>query len=298
MPDIDDLDLDPSPEGEPGEPFSEPPEPEGSGWGVRAGLAAGLLLLVAGVAAIFMLVFRPPAPPRPTPPTTTAAASPLPSPTAPPPPRLPALGASDAFVRDAAHALSTHPQLAVWLGATDLVRRLVAVVDNVAAGQGPSPHLPFLAPKAPFAVIEKRGRTVIDLKSYARWDLFAEAVASIDAAEAARLFVLLEPLFEAAWRELGHPEPFRRGVARASEALLAVPVVPGEVAVVSVVRAVRVYEYADPRLEALTPAQKQLLRMGPDNVRRIQAKLRDVLAALGPPGPSGGPGPASPPAAP
>jgi hypothetical protein len=41
------------------------------------------------------------------------------------------------------------------------------------------------------------------------------------------------------------------------------------------------YEYADRKLEALTPAQKQLLRMGPSNVARIQAKLREVQAALG-----------------
>jgi hypothetical protein len=47
-----------------------------------------------------------------------------------------------------------------------------------------------------------------------------------------------------------------------------------------VVRAVVVYEYADPKLEALSPAQKALLRMGPRNVPRVQAKLRELAAAL------------------
>ena len=41
-----------------------------------------------------------------------------------------------------------------------------------------------------------------------------------------------------------------------------------------------VYAYADPRLEGLSPAQKQLLRMGPENVKAIQAKLREIAAVL------------------
>ena len=41
------------------------------------------------------------------------------------------------------------------------------------------------------------------------------------------------------------------------------------------------YAYVDPRLESLSAAQKQLLRMGPENVRTIQAKLREIALALG-----------------
>jgi hypothetical protein len=40
------------------------------------------------------------------------------------------------------------------------------------------------------------------------------------------------------------------------------------------------YAYKDPALEALAPIQKQLLRMGPDNVRRVQARLRAIRAEL------------------
>jgi hypothetical protein len=278
MPDLDDFDIDNTQpeELEPDHPAPELAEPEGSGWGPRAGIAAGLLLIAGALAAVLMLVFRHPAP-RPTP-APSAVSTPRPS--AAPSVPVPPLEGSDAFARDLAKGLSSHPQLAVWLAAKELVRTLAAVVDNVAAGNNPSPHLAFLAPKQPFAVIEKRGRTVIDLRSYARWNAFAEGVGAIDSAECARVFGLTEPLLEAAWRELGHPEPFRKGVAQAAAALLAVPVVEAEVPVTQVVRALRVYEYADPKLEALTPAQKQLLRMGPANVARIQAKVREVEAEL------------------
>jgi hypothetical protein len=41
------------------------------------------------------------------------------------------------------------------------------------------------------------------------------------------------------------------------------------------------YAFADERLERLTGAQKQLLRMGPRNVRIIKEKLREIALALG-----------------
>ena len=40
------------------------------------------------------------------------------------------------------------------------------------------------------------------------------------------------------------------------------------------------HQWADPAIERLSDARKQLLRMGPRNVERIQAKLREIRAAL------------------
>jgi hypothetical protein len=42
-----------------------------------------------------------------------------------------------------------------------------------------------------------------------------------------------------------------------------------------------VYGFADEDLEDLTPAQKQLLRMGPRNARVVQTTLRAIALALG-----------------
>jgi hypothetical protein len=41
------------------------------------------------------------------------------------------------------------------------------------------------------------------------------------------------------------------------------------------------YEFADPAIEGLPKAQRQLLRMGPRNVRIVQAKVREVARYLG-----------------
>ena len=40
------------------------------------------------------------------------------------------------------------------------------------------------------------------------------------------------------------------------------------------------YTFADRELEGLSLAQKHLLRLGPDNARRVQDKLRALARAL------------------
>ena len=273
MADLDDFELDRDPGEGPGRPRG----------GFPIGLVTAAVLMAIGVGWLGYLAFRRP-PPAPAPPPTAAPPAPAPTEPAPattPAPELPSLDQSDAFVRDLAKGLSRHPQLAVWLATAGLVRMLVAVVDNVAEGETPAPHLRFLAPRQGLRVIERRGRIYIDPHSGEGYDAFADAVASLDTAETARAFRILEPLFNAAYRELGHPRgAFPRAVDRAIAALLDVPVLQGDVRVVAVVRATVVYEFADKQLEALTPAQKQLLRMGPDNVRKMQGKLRDIATAL------------------
>ena len=41
------------------------------------------------------------------------------------------------------------------------------------------------------------------------------------------------------------------------------------------------YTYSEQWIEDLPPVQRQLLRMGPDNVQRIQAKLREIAVEFG-----------------
>lgn len=258
------------------------------GRGPRRGLPLGAMATLAVVAlgligGTVYLLLRKPSAPRPAPIASPAAAlgtpSPSPTPTAM---DLPPLDHSDTLFRDLAKGLSAHPQIVVWLAAHDFVRTLTAVVENVAEGDSPRPHLGFLAPKGSFGVTRRKGRLAIDPRSYGRYDDFADAVASLDAAGCARVYSVLAPLFEAAYRDLGHPESgFAKAAGRAIASLIEVPVLEGDVAVRPVPRAVIVYELVDPRLEHLSPAQKHLLRMGPRNVGRIQAKLSELAGALG-----------------
>jgi hypothetical protein len=255
----------------------------GPGPGVWAAALLGLAIVIAG--ALWFL--RPqPAPtsslPKPEPPASTAPMS------APPPLLLPPLDGSDAVVRELAKALSNHPLCALWLAQKELIRIMTALVLNVAEGESPRAHLGILAPKAGFLVIERRsGRLLLDPASYPRYDAVADAAAALDPEQCARVYRLLEPLFESAYRELGHAEGgFSKALHTALEKLLQVPVLEGEVPLVRLEKPVVIYEFFDERIEALSIPQKHLLRMGPRNVARVQEKLRAFAQALGPPAPT------------
>ncbi|MGH7899525.1 MAG: DUF3014 domain-containing protein [Candidatus Binatia bacterium] len=227
--------------------------------------------------------------------TPPSAATPIvrapiapPPPTAPPtPPRtpLPSLDKSDALIRQLAAALSSHPAFASWLVTDGLIRRFVVVVDNVSEGKLPHKHVPFLTPKGRFQTVERGGRTFVDPRSYSRYDGTAEAIVSLDTDGSAELYRRVRPLIQDAYRDLGYPNRnFDDALARAIERLLRTPIPEGDVAVRPAVKSVK---YEKPELESLTPAQKQFLRMGPENMKRIKQKLRELAEALGLPKPPG-----------
>lgn len=243
---------------------------------------AGVAVAGAAILLALFLVLRGPAKqaPRPAAAPTPGAAVASPTPAAAPPPEdLPALDDSDAWARRLATGFASHPELTRWLARAGLVRTLTVVVRNVADGETPRPHLGFLAPAQGFRSLRRPGgRLVPDPAGFAGYDRFADAIASIDATAAVAAFRVAEPLFDAAHRDLGQPEGrFREALDQAIAALLAVPVPPDDAAVLA---HATVYRWADPRLERLTPAQKQLLRIGSRNVRLVQAKLRELRAAL------------------
>jgi hypothetical protein len=192
---------------------------------------------------------------------------------------LPPLDESDDVVADLVKKLSSHPRVLAWLTTDGLVRNFAVVVLNVAEGKAPAAMVRPLRPSAPFRVIERNGGVHIDSRSYERYASLAEAVASLDAQGSAALYSTVKPRLEEAHRELGELDvSFDRTLERAIVLLLQTPIADGQLRVEP--HGVG-YGFADPKLERLTAAQKQLLRMGPENARRIQAKLREIALALG-----------------
>jgi hypothetical protein len=282
MTDLQDFDLDPARKGRgaPGDESGAPTSPPVVGSPLSLGpMLAGIALAVA-LAALALYAFRTPGclgPKRqPTPPALAAVASPDPS---GPKVALPALDASDDFMRELIRGLSSHPKLAAFLAARGLVRTFVASVQNVSEGRSPAPLLRSLTPDQPFRAVQKGARLSPDPRSYAAYDDLADAVASLDAAHAVSAYRTVMPLIDAAYRELGFPDvSFSKTLEEAVDVLLKTPVID---AGVTLKKRQTFYEYADPALEGLCLAQKQLLRMGPRNVKLLQAKLREIGKELG-----------------
>ena len=85
------------------------------------------------------------------------------------------------------------------------------------------------------------------------------------------------PRFQEAYRELGYPNgSVNDPLVEAIDTLLATPTSVGPLAVV---QPKVLWEFADPRLEALPAGQKIMLRMGPENADRVKAKLAGRKAA-------------------
>jgi len=196
---------------------------------------------------------------------------------------LPPLVLTDPLVRELLGKLSSSPTLAAWLATDGLIRALAVSVENMAEGTSPAKHLRVLAPRTPFKAVTE-GRTItIDPHSYSRYDGVANAAASLDPAGLARVYSMLKPRLAEAYAELGHPQgELDTAVERAIVILLQTPVVSEPVTLRSRVLS---YKYEREDLEALTPAQKHLLRMGPRNQRIVQEQIRAVARELGiPPG--------------
>ena len=209
------------------------------------------------------------------------AVPPPPAPVAPAPEpiEVPALDESDAFVRDLVSALSAHPGLAAWLVNDGIVRRTVVVFDNIADGTNPAQHVTFMRPETRFATSGDATELRIDPRNYDRYDLHAQIIDSLDTQGTAELYRMLEPLLDQAYIELGNPDrPFVGTVERAVVNLLNVPIVENPPALIE---HAPFFHYTDTRLESLSPAQKQFLAVGPDNVRTIQGKLRQLALAIG-----------------
>jgi len=192
---------------------------------------------------------------------------------------LPPLDESDALVREMVKKISSHPRVAAWLATDGLIRNFTLVVANVAEGKTPAGQLRVLRPSSNFRVVERSGDLNIDPRTYERYDALAAAAASLDPKGSARLYATLKPRVEEAYRELGFPNtPFDRTLERAIVQLLGTPLLDGPVRIEP--RGIG-YRFAAPGLEALSPAQKQLLRTGSRNVRVVQASFREIAHALG-----------------
>ncbi len=192
---------------------------------------------------------------------------------------LPPLDETDALVRQLIAQLSSNPTVAAWLTTDGLLVNFALVTRQIANGESPTQELGAIGPVPTFRVRTSRDDLFLDPSSYRRYDRYAQAVSSIDARGAARLYATLKPRILDAYRRMGQPTAdFDPVLERAIVELLSVPAVQGEI---ELAPSGIVYAFVDPKLESMSAAQKHLLRMGPENVRAIQGKLREIADYLG-----------------
>ncbi len=208
------------------------------------------------------------------------------SPEDPEPSELPELEASDELIRRLVGRLSAQPELARWLGHEGLVRRFVLVVVDLAGRSNPAANVPLLRPDEEFqARPEPEGGALTTAPaSHRRYGSLVTVFESLDTEGTVETYRRLDPLIQEAYSELGISEPtFHEMLLVALRNLQEVelPEEPPEI-----VDADGIYVFRDPELEGARGADKALIRMGPENARRVQAKaaeLEEELRRRGPP---------------
>jgi hypothetical protein len=191
---------------------------------------------------------------------------------------LPPLAQSDPIVRDLVMRLSSHPTIAAWLATKGLIANFTLVTLTIAEGRTPRQFLRPVAPRGPFRTTRSGGELFVDSRSYERYAPHADAIAALDPVGTASLYLTLKPRITDAYRELGYPEgDFDRVLERAIGVLLQTPALDEKVSLSP--KGVN-YAYSDPKLESLSPAQKQLLRLGPRNGQAIRGKLDEIAMLL------------------
>jgi hypothetical protein len=192
---------------------------------------------------------------------------------------LPLLDDSDQLIRDGAVSLSRHEGVNAWVAPNQLIRKFVAFTGNIARGQVAKEPIRSLAPEGPFLVRKIDENTfLLDHASYSRYTPFVEIAGSVDARRAAEFYHLLRPLVQIAYAELGYGnQTFDDVMFQAIGRLLETPIITGEI---RLVQPVVMYKFEDPKLESLSAAQKQLIRMGPRNTLLLRTKISEIALEL------------------
>jgi hypothetical protein len=250
--------------------------------------------VVAGAVALYLYAHR--QHPQTAPPASAAEVQTAP-PIAPPPPAsapliehpvpvasapgdqpAPGLDQSDRPFQDALAALPGAPGLQKLLVPENIIRHVVVTVDNLSKKKVAVDQRPFKATGGQFETLANGDQLIINPENYKRYQPFMEVVKAADPQKVVALYYHFYPLFQAAFDDLGYQSAyFNDHVIALIDHLLATPDVSGPVALV---QPNVMYRYADPALEALSPGQKTLIRMGPANEALLKTRLQEVKAQL------------------
>lgn len=268
----------------------------------------GIILILLGLAAWFFLGSREPVVEEAPPPAVAAEVEPAPPPApveepvvedevvAEEPvieePPLPDLAASDPVAIEALTDMVGAAPVNQYVAQEAIISRFVATVDAlggrqvpavIQAVQGPGGEFQATADEQPDRVIldevgDPVPQYVVDPVNYQRYTPYVEMIEDVEPEEAVMVYRRNQPLFDAAFAQLGYPEgDFEQRLRAVIDELLATPDVSEPV---RLIKPEAFYLFADEELESLSAGQKILIRVGPENAARIKAKLAEIRAAL------------------
>jgi DUF3014 family protein len=217
---------------------------------------------------------EPPPPPVDTGPATPPIAHPLPAGSA----ALPALADSDPVFGGAVMKLVGTSAFKQFVRPEDLIRHIVATVDNLAKPRLAVELRPVQPTRGSFLIDGDDTHASESPNNAARYAPALAALRKLDNNQLVALYLQYYPLFQSAFQDLGYPNAyFNDRLIAVIDDMLEAPRAPEPVALV---RPKVMYEYADPDLEARSAGQKLLMRMSLAQAAEVKERLRALRAAL------------------
>tara|TARA_R110002167_G_scaffold66677_3_gene188740 strand:- start:822 stop:1622 length:801 start_codon:yes stop_codon:yes gene_type:complete len=188
------------------------------------------------------------------------------------------LDISDGTIKTKLLTLSDYDTFARLLINDALLERFVIMTNTLAEDGIAANNRILVKPEKPFRTYRQADKEWIDPASFKRYAPYVEVLESLETASLLQLYQEYKPAIEKIFSEIGSPsDNFEEKLKDAIDVLLDTPEVPFPVEVYT--ESV-MFKFKDSQLESLTAPQKQLLRTGPENMRRIKAKLREIKETL------------------
>lgn len=192
-------------------------------------------------------------------------------------PKVVELGNSDESFREA--VVNVSKNFGGWFETKDSITKYITLIHDISQNQIIAKNRVFLhIPKNGIAKQDSQG-LYLTQKGYKRYDHFANAVASINAQKGLDLYLTFKPLFNKVYKKFSYPNAYKVEdiFLKAAANVIKAPVVEGRIALL---KHSIFYKFSDKKLEALSDVEKQMLRMGPENTKKIQAKLRQLVEVI------------------
>jgi hypothetical protein len=191
---------------------------------------------------------------------------------------LPPLKESDPDVRASLVDVFGAKAISQFLVPENVVRHIVVTVDNLPRKKVAIELRPVKPTPGTTSTTTQGEITTLGSANFERYAPLMKVVQNTDTKTLTTVYFRLYPLFQQSYEDLGYPgQYFNDRLVEVIDDMLKTPDVPGPI---QLTQPKVFYEYADPKLEALSSGQKLLLRMGPANEAVMKAKLREFRKAI------------------
>jgi hypothetical protein len=191
---------------------------------------------------------------------------------------LPPLKESDPDVRESLASVFGAKAISQFLVPENVVRHIVVTVDNLPRKKVAVELRPVKPTPGATVTAIQGDITTLGSANYERYAPLIKVVQNTDTKTLVSVYFKLYPLFQQSYEDLGYPgQYFNDRLVEVIDDMLKAPDVQGPI---ELTQPKVFYQYADPKLEALSSGQKLLLRMGPANEAVMKAKLRELRKAV------------------